>query len=147
MRLLYGGRNSLVIGSVATLITMVLGDRSSASSPATSAASIDGILSRFLDLIWAYPAVPARHRARRHARGRRHQLGPFKISGNSLFVPAFIIGIVYIPYVAKPIRAQVLKLREREFVDAARQQGLGTSGSCSARSCRTSPRRSSSSSR
>jgi peptide/nickel transport system permease protein len=27
--------------------------------------------------------------------------------------------------VAKPIRAQVLTLREREFVDAARQQGLG----------------------
>ena len=33
--------------------------------------------------------------------------------------------MVFIPYVAKPIRAQVLTLREREFVDAARQQGLG----------------------
>ena len=40
-------------------------------------------------------------------------------------MPAFVIGVVYIPYVAKPIRAQVLTLREREFVDAARQQGLG----------------------
>ena len=40
-------------------------------------------------------------------------------------MPAFVIGIVYIPYVAKPIRGQVLTLREREFVDAARQQGLG----------------------
>ena len=39
-------------------------------------------------------------------------------------MPAFIIGIVYIPYVAKPIRGQVLQMREREFVDAARQQGL-----------------------
>jgi len=39
-------------------------------------------------------------------------------------VPALIIGFVYIPYVAKPIRGQVLTLREREFVDAARQQGL-----------------------
>jgi peptide/nickel transport system permease protein len=35
-----------------------------------------------------------------------------------------VIGFVYIPYVAKPIRAQVLAMREREFVDAARQQGL-----------------------
>jgi peptide/nickel transport system permease protein len=49
-------------------------------------------------------------------------LGPIK--GNSLFVPAFVIGFVYIPYVAKPVRGQVLGLREREFVDAARQQGL-----------------------
>jgi peptide/nickel transport system permease protein len=39
-------------------------------------------------------------------------------------VPAVVIGFVYIPYVAKPIRGQVLQLREREFVDAARQQGL-----------------------
>src|SRR6202043_3349932 len=51
-------------------------------------------------------------------------LGLFTLQGSSLMVPAFIIGIVYIPYVAKPIRAQVLTLREREFVDAARQQGL-----------------------
>ena len=42
-------------------------------------------------------------------------------------MPAFVIGFVYIPYVAKPIRGQVLALREREFVDAARQQGLGHS--------------------
>jgi peptide/nickel transport system permease protein len=35
-----------------------------------------------------------------------------------------VIGFVYIPYVAKPIRGQVLTLREREFVDAARVQGL-----------------------
>jgi peptide/nickel transport system permease protein len=35
-----------------------------------------------------------------------------------------VIGVVYIPYVAKPVRGQVLQLREREFIDAARQQGL-----------------------
>jgi peptide/nickel transport system permease protein len=52
-------------------------------------------------------------------------IGPIAIKGNSLGVPAVIIGIVYIPYVAKPIRGQVLGLREREFIDAARTQGLG----------------------
>ena len=49
-----------------------------------------------------------------------------KINGNTLAVPAVVVGIVYIPYVAKPVRGQVLTLREREFVDAARQQGLGS---------------------
>jgi peptide/nickel transport system permease protein len=39
-------------------------------------------------------------------------------------VPAVVIGVVYIPYIAKPLRGQVLQLREREFVEAARQQGL-----------------------
>jgi peptide/nickel transport system permease protein len=33
---------------------------------------------------------------------------------------------VYVPYVAKPIRGQVLGLREREFIDAARVQGQGS---------------------
>jgi peptide/nickel transport system permease protein len=49
-------------------------------------------------------------------------IGP--LHGTSLMVPAVVIGFVYIPYVAKPVRGQVLSLREREFIDAARQQGL-----------------------
>jgi peptide/nickel transport system permease protein len=50
-------------------------------------------------------------------------IGP--LHGNSLLVPAFVIGVVFVPYVAKPVRGQVLGLREREFIDAARVQGLG----------------------
>ena len=50
-----------------------------------------------------------------------------------------MIGFVYIPYVAKPVRGQVLALREREFIDAARQQGLShTADHVLARSCPTS---------
>jgi peptide/nickel transport system permease protein len=36
-----------------------------------------------------------------------------------------IIGFVYIPYIARPLRGQVLSIREKEFVDAARAQGAG----------------------
>ncbi len=50
-------------------------------------------------------------------------IGPVK--GNSLYIPAFIIGVVYIPYLGKPIRGEVLRLREQDFVDAARVQGMG----------------------
>jgi peptide/nickel transport system permease protein len=49
-------------------------------------------------------------------------IGP--LHGTTLLLPAIVVGIVYIPYVAKPVRGQVLTLREREFIDAARQQGL-----------------------
>src|SRR5918999_1478365 len=42
---------------------------------------------------------------------------------NSLLIPTLIIGVVYIPYMARPIRGQVLSLREKEFVEAARAQG------------------------
>jgi peptide/nickel transport system permease protein len=119
VRLLYGGRNSLEIGAVATLITIVL---------ATSCGLLagyfrgftDGIISRTLDVIWAYPAVLLGITLGTVL--NVHGLGPFH--STTLLSTALVIGVVYIPYVAKPIRAQVLAMREREFVDAARQQGL-----------------------
>ena len=51
------------------------------------------------------------------------EIGPITIESGSLWLPIFIIGIVYVPYVARPIRGQVLSLRESEFVLAA--VGLG----------------------
>jgi len=125
VRLLYGGRNSLEIGGVATLITMIL-----AILLGTMAGFFrgfaDGVISRILDVIWAYPAVLLGIALGTALALGGVNLGLFKLHGNSLMVPAVIIGIVYIPYVAKPIRGQVLSLREKEFVDAARVQGFGS---------------------
>ena len=53
------------------------------------------------------------------------QLGPITIEGDSLAIPILIIAVVYIPYMARPIRGQVLSLKEKEFVEAARAQGAG----------------------
>jgi peptide/nickel transport system permease protein len=120
VRLLYGGRNSLQIGAIATLITMffavIIGLVAGYFRGVT-----DGILSRLMDIIWAFPVLLLGI-----ALGTIlavQGIGP--LHGNSLIVPSLIIGLVYIPYVGKPIRGQVLTLREREFIDAARQQGLG----------------------
>lgn len=120
VRLLYGGRNSLEIGTVATIITMVLAIILGVIAGYFRGIT-DGFVNRGLDIIWAFPAVLlGLTLGTVLATGG---IGPLK--GTNLFVPAIVIGIVYIPYVAKPIRGQVLTLREREFVDAARQQGLG----------------------
>jgi peptide/nickel transport system permease protein len=54
------------------------------------------------------------------------QIGPINISGTSLAIPILVISIVYVPYLARPIRGQVLALREKEFVEAARAQGMGS---------------------
>jgi peptide/nickel transport system permease protein len=124
VRLLYGGRNSLEIGAIATLITMLL-----ATIIGTATGYFrgwtDGILGRVLDLIWSFPVVILGVALGVALAVGGLRIGPLEIKGNSLGVPAVIIGIVYIPYVAKPIRGQVLGLREREFIDAARTQGLG----------------------
>jgi peptide/nickel transport system permease protein len=120
VRLLYGGRNSLEIGFVATIITMVLAMIFGVIAGYHRGVT-DGLISRFLDVIWAFPAVLLGV-----ALGTVLAVGGIgPLKGTTLLVPAVVVGIVYIPYVAKPVRGQVLTLREREFVDAARQQGLG----------------------
>jgi peptide/nickel transport system permease protein len=124
VRLLYGGRNSLEVGFIATLITCLL---------ATIIAVIagyyrgitDGILSRSMDLIWAYPVVILGIALGTSLSLGGLSLGLFTVSGNSLWIPALIIGVVYVPYMAKPLRGQVLSLREKEFIEAARSQGAG----------------------
>jgi peptide/nickel transport system permease protein len=125
VRLLYGGRNSLEVGAIATLITMTL-----AVVVGTLAGYfrgvVDGVLARVLDLIWAYPVVLLGIALGTSLALGGISIGPLHLEGNSLMVPALIIGVVYVPYVAKPIRGQVLGLREQEFVDAARVQGAGS---------------------
>ncbi|MGA9874467.1 MAG: ABC transporter permease [Solirubrobacteraceae bacterium] len=124
VRLLYGGRNSLEIAAIATLITMLL-----AIALGTLAGYMrgltDGVLSRLFDLVWAYPAVLLGVALGVALAVGGIDLGVFTLHSGSLLLPAFVIGVVCFPYVAKPLRAQALSLREREFVDAARVQGLG----------------------
>jgi peptide/nickel transport system permease protein len=119
VRLLYGGRASLEIGVVAMLITMVFGTMLGIVAGYFRGFA-DGLISRVMDVIWAYPAVLLGITLGTvlNVRG----LGP--LHGTSLMSTAVVIGFVYIPYIVRPVRAQVLTLREREFVDAARQQGL-----------------------
>ncbi len=119
VRLLYGGRTSLEVGAVATLITMVLGVLLAIVAGYFRGLA-DGILSRIMDVIWAYPVVLLGIVLGTVIAVRG--LGPFK--STTPLSTALVIGFVYIPYVFRPVRAQVLVLREREFVDAARQQGL-----------------------
>jgi len=124
VRLLYGGRNSLEIGAIATVITIVLATILGGLA-GYFRGWVDGVLARVLDLIWAYPVVLLGIALGTSLALGGLTLGPLTLSGNSLLVPALIIGFVYIPYVARPVRGQVLSLREREFVEAARAQGLG----------------------
>ncbi len=119
VRLLYGGRNSLEIGAIATLITMLLAVVIGVTAGYFRGIA-DGILSRVMDIIWAFPVLLLGI-----ALGTIlavQGIGPFKSS--TLLTTALVIGFIYIPYVGKPVRGQVLTLREREFIDAARQQGL-----------------------
>jgi peptide/nickel transport system permease protein len=124
VRLLYGGRTSLQIGAEATLITIVFGTLL-ALLAGYFRGPLDGLISRAFELIWAYPIYLLGIALGVVLAISGLDLGFVTLSGNSTQIPAIIIGLIFIPYVGKAVRGQIITLREREFIDAARQQGLG----------------------
>jgi peptide/nickel transport system permease protein len=121
VRLLYGGRTSLLIGAIATAIIIVFGTLAGLLTGYFGGIT-DMILRPLMELIWSFPVVILGV-----ALGTALALGGIgPVKGNSLYIPAVIIGVVYIPYLGKPIRGEVLRLREQDFVEAARVQGMGS---------------------
>jgi len=123
-RLLYGGRNSLLIGFGSAVLCSVV-----AAVLAVVAGYfggiVDGVLSRVFDVIWAFPVYLLGISLSIVLIGVGITIGPFHVNAGSLWLPVLIIAVIYIPYIARPIRGQVLSLRERDFVRAA--VGLGAS--------------------
>src|SRR5262245_33274658 len=121
-RLLYGGRNSLLIAGIATAICLVLAAIVGLVAGFFGGA-VDWVLSRLLDVLWAFPVYLLAISLSIVLISGGFDIGPFSIRSGSLSLPVFIIGIIFVPYVARPIRAQVLSLKNSEFVMAA--IGLG----------------------
>jgi peptide/nickel transport system permease protein len=124
VRLLYGGRNSLMIGVSAALITTLM-------SVALGLLAgyfrgwVDAVIRAMLDVMWSFPVIILGVALGVALALGGLQVGPVTIEGDSLAIPALIIGFVTIPYMTRPLRGQVLGLREKEFVEAARAQGAG----------------------
>jgi peptide/nickel transport system permease protein len=125
VRLLYGGRTSLIIGVSAALITAFLSIVVGVLAGYFRGVA-DTLISRALDLIWAYPVVLLGVALGTALSLGGLKIGPIEIQGDSKLIPILIIAVVYVPYMARPLRGQVLALREKEFVEAARAQGAGS---------------------
>lgn len=124
VRLMYGGRTSLFIGIVSALITTLLAVVLGLLAGYFK-GWIDAVISRALDLLWAFPVLLLAIALGTALAVGGLQIGPFSLSGGSIWIPILIIGVVYTPYMARPIRGEVLALREKEFVEAAVAQGAG----------------------
>jgi peptide/nickel transport system permease protein len=124
VRLLYGGRNSLLIGIVAALITTVLSIVLGLLAGYFRGPA-DTVIRVLLDILWSFPVIILGVALGVALALGGLKLGPIHIPGDSLLIPIGIIGFVYVPYMARPVRGQVLSLREKEFVEAARAQGAG----------------------
>jgi peptide/nickel transport system permease protein len=124
VRLLYGGRNSLLIALGASALCLFLALVAGLLAGYLR-GWVDAVVSWTLDVLWSFPVVVLGVALGVSLALGGLKVGPVEISGGSLLVPMLIIGVVFVPYVARPIRAQAMSLREREFVDAARVSGAG----------------------
>lgn len=122
-RLLYGGRNSLLIAGASTVLCLLIAAIVGIAAGYLGGA-VDGVLSNLIDMIWAFPVYLLAISLSIVMIGKSYAFGPFEISSGSLIVPILIIGLVYVPYVARPIRGRVLALNQSEFVMAARGLGI-----------------------
>jgi peptide/nickel transport system permease protein len=122
-RLLYGGRNSLMIAGGATVICLTLAGLVGVVA-GFAGGFVDAVLARALDVLWAFPVYLLAISLSAVLISHGLQLGPVTVSSDSLLIPIAIIGLVYVPYVARPVRGQVLGLARSDFVLAARCMGV-----------------------
>jgi peptide/nickel transport system permease protein len=109
VRIAYGARISLLVGVAATLLTVIIGVVVGLAAGYLGGA-VDTLLARLIDLVLSIPFLLV-------------AIALVSITGPSLTVTVLVIGFFSWAAVARIVRGQVLSLREREFVEAARSLG------------------------
>lgn len=109
-RLVYGGRISLSVGLVATTINVFLGLLIGSIS-GYYGGMIDSIIMRLTEVVMAFPFLLI-------------CITMSVILGPSIYNVMLIIGLLGWPGISRMIRAQILSLREQEFMEAATALGI-----------------------
>jgi peptide/nickel transport system permease protein len=110
-RVVYGSRVSLQVGVIAVGISLLVGTTLGLIAGYAGVSFIDSVIMRFMDALLAFPALVL-------ALAITAALGP---SLNNVMIA---VGIVGIPIYARLVRGQVLSVRQREYIEAARTIGV-----------------------
>jgi len=110
-RLIYGARVSLQIVSVAILLSLAIGGAIGLLSGYVGGV-VDTVIMRIMDGLLAFPLLIL-------------ALGVIAVLGPDLINAIIALAIVNVPGFARLVRGQVLSVRERDFVQAARAIGAG----------------------
>jgi ABC-type dipeptide/oligopeptide/nickel transport system permease subunit len=111
VRILYGARISLLVGVLATGISVVLGVLFGLTAGYIG-GFVDTVIARFIDVMLSIPFLIL-------------AISIAYISGASLWLVIGIIGVLSFTYPARIVRGQVISIKGREFIEAARALGAG----------------------
>jgi peptide/nickel transport system permease protein len=109
-RLIYGGQISLSVGVVATTIQLAIGIILG-SIAGYFGGAVDTIIMRLVDIIMCFPFFVI-------------AISMAAILGPSIWNVMIIIGVLQWTNLARIVRAEILSLKRREFIEAARALGL-----------------------
>jgi peptide/nickel transport system permease protein len=110
-RVAVGYRISLSISLGAVLFAVIVGGALGLIA-ATSPRAVDGLIMRVLDVIMSFPALLL-------------AIVIVAIFGPGVVVLLFAIGIVYVPIIARVMRAAALQTAQQAYVESARARGAG----------------------
>src|SRR5690606_36863720 len=100
VRLLYGRRNSLLIGIGASIITMVFATLLGLLA-GLFGGWLDWIISRCFDVMWAFLVILLGVALGVSLNINGITIGPLSLKSGSLWIPTVIIGIAYVVYLAR----------------------------------------------
>jgi len=111
IRVMWGCRISLMVGLVATLVTLIIGVSWGAIA-GFSGGWVDDVMMRFVDILYSIPFIP-------------FVIILMVLFGRDMFLVFAAIGAVSWLDIARIVRGQTLSLRNKEYVEAARAAGVG----------------------
>jgi peptide/nickel transport system permease protein len=121
VRVAYGARTSLTVALIATSISLLIGV-SMGLLAGFYRGKVDTFVSRLIDIVLSLPILLlALGLVAACSLTENGCLGGLLKPG--VLLVSYVIGLFSWPYIARIVRGQVLSLREKEFVEAARAQG------------------------
>ncbi len=110
-RVIYGGRVSLMIGFVPSVISLVLGTALGLMA-GYMGKHVDALIMRLADVVLAFPSLLL-------------AMVVMYTLGSSILNMFIALSIINWAGTARVVRAQTLSLKQKEFVEAARSMGVG----------------------
>jgi ABC-type dipeptide/oligopeptide/nickel transport system permease subunit len=110
-RMIHGARISLMVGTLAVVVSLLVGVTLGLLS-GFRGGRIDTVIMTVVDVTWSFPQLLL-------------ALAFVAAMGPSLVTIILVLGLTGWERYARVVRAEVLALREKDFVEAARAMGIG----------------------